>query len=91
MPCCVADKHCSPGLLRDAHHITGIEHRGKSQKADDLKTIPLCKNHHQDGGLGVAIHAGVQTWEAKYGTQEDHVEATLLKLRMAKNSGFVSF
>lgn len=43
--------------------------QGKSQRADDRLAIPLCSEHHQYGGFGVAIHAGQKTWEKKYGTE----------------------
>lgn len=80
LPCCIRNKDCSPGELRDAHHLIGLEYKGASQKANDWQTIPLCKNHHQDGGHGVAIHAGQETWERLYGPQSHHLTITLEKL-----------
>lgn len=54
------------------HHIrTG---QGMSQRADHRHVIPLCGDHHQHGGHGVAIHAGQKTWEAKYGTELELLE-----------------
>ena len=60
----------------DAHHIR--ERKGMGQKAHDMETIPLCKEHHQgDSGF----HAlGRETWENIYGKQRDHVNATQRKL-----------
>ena len=49
------------------HHIrTG---KGMGQRASNYETIPLCPTHHQQGGHGVAIHAGQKTWEAIHGTE----------------------
>jgi len=50
------------------HHCrTGV---GMSQRGSHHRTLPLCAEHHQTGGFGVAIHAGQRTWEARYGTEE---------------------
>lgn len=40
-------------------------------KRENRPVIPLCKYHHQDGGYGFAIHAGLETWERNFGTQEE--------------------
>lgn len=49
------------------HHIrTG---QGMSQRAGNYLVLPLCAEHHQNGGYGVAIHAGQEAWEAMYGTE----------------------
>ncbi len=49
------------------HHITtGV---GMSQRASDYDVIPLCPDHHQHGGYGVAIHAGKKEWERRYGSE----------------------
>ena len=49
------------------HHIrTG---QGMGQRSGPRETIPLCPDHHQHGGHGGAIHAGQETWEAKFGTE----------------------
>jgi hypothetical protein len=64
------------GHYPEIHHLTGLAYRGKGQKADDVFTIPLCQKHHTSGGHGVAIHAGKQAFEEKYGTQEELLEKT---------------
>ena len=51
------------------HHIR--HQQGMSRRAPHTEAIPLCPQHHQHGGLGVAIHSGRQTWEAKYGTERE--------------------
>ena len=65
------------------HHLIGVKYRGMGQKADDQYTIPLCLDHHT-GAEG--IHTlGKRPWEAKYGTQEELLNATNEKL-----SGYLS-
>ena len=49
------------------HHLCGI---GAGKKASDLLVFPLCEFHHQVGGVGHAIHAEVEIWEEKFGTQK---------------------
>jgi hypothetical protein len=51
------------------HHV-----RKGGEKRDDRKTIPLCPDHHQYGGYGVAIEAGKKTWREKFGHQVAMVE-----------------
>ena len=49
---------------------------GMSQRASDWDVIPLCYLHHRKGGHGVALHAGPETFEARFGTEAellDHV------------------
>jgi len=53
-------------------HIHHIRHgAGIGQKTSYDKAIPLCPNHHQHGGYGVALHAGVKEFEKRYGTETD--------------------
>lgn len=51
------------------HHIRAGQ--GMGQRASDFEVIPLCGIHHQQGGHGVAIHAGQKAWEARYGTERE--------------------
>jgi hypothetical protein len=52
----------------EIHHIrTGT---GKGQKSHWSKAIGLCPNHHRLGGSGVAIHAGIKSFEAAIGMSE---------------------
>lgn len=53
---------------------------GMSQRAPDSEAIPLCADHHTDGGLGVAIHAGQATFEERFGTETELLEKTRLAL-----------
>jgi hypothetical protein len=62
----------------EIHHVsTGT---GLSVRADNFHAIPLCPLHHRTGGHGVAIHAGRQTWEDKYGTETELLVQVLYEL-----------
>ncbi len=65
---CIACLNLSfPDSPASIHHITtGI---GMGQRASHYQTIPLCPEHHQHGGVGVAIHASKSLWEGVYGTE----------------------
>jgi len=52
-------------------------------KATDFHTIPLCPEHHRLGKCGVAIHAGIQTWQGLYGTEEHFLLLTIHRLGFA--------
>jgi hypothetical protein len=49
----------------ECHHI---RHSGKR---DNKRIIPICPRHHRTGGHGFAVHAGLATWQQKYGTEEE--------------------
>lgn len=54
----------------EVHHIrTG---QG-AKRASHYDVIPLCPDHHRNGNHGVAIHRGVKTWEANFGTELSHL------------------
>ena len=59
------------------HHI-GNGTMGK--RASNYETIPLCSEHHQHGGHGVAVHAGRKAFEARYGTEQELLEQTRREL-----------
>ena len=61
LPCVCCGK---PGPS-DAHHC-----KAGGMARDDLKTIPLCKNHHQ-GPEG--FHTQRATWEATFGQDSDYL------------------
>lgn len=50
------------------HHLRYVA--GAGQRASEREIIPLCADHHTDGGYGVAFHAGKQAFEAEFGTEE---------------------
>jgi hypothetical protein len=57
------------------HHIR--EGQGGAMRASHYEVIPLCPHHHQHGGHGEAIHAGQETWEARFGTESELLAQTL--------------
>jgi len=59
----------------EIHHLTN---GGMGLKSKVF--IPLCADHHRLGNIGVAIHAGVETWETKFGTQEELYNLTMERL-----------
>ncbi len=65
----VADTGCiickSPAEI---HHLTGA---GMGLRSSNYDILPLCPHHHRTGGHGNAIHAGTETWENIFGTQEE--------------------
>ena len=44
------------------------------RKSHWSNAIPLCPNHHQHGGYGIALHAGIKEFEKKYGTETKLLE-----------------
>lgn len=52
----------------EIHHIrTGT---GAGRKSHWSKAIGLCPNHHRIGGVGVAIHSGIRSFEQAIGMSE---------------------
>lgn len=63
-----------PGV--EAHHPKGLGWgTGMGQKAPDETAIPLCKQIHDE-----YHRIGVKSWEAKYGTHEQHLQKTWRRL-----------
>ena len=71
LPCFV----CGKSAPSSAHHIrAGM---GKSQKASDFLTIPLCREHHQ-GKSG--IHGDRSAWYLRKLDEWDGVADTIRRL-----------
>lgn len=66
------------GKPAHTHHPRFAGSAGK--KSGDWLCIPLCPEHHQHGGAGVAIHAGQRTFEALYGSEEKLLSDTIKKV-----------
>ena len=65
------------GFGYTAPHIHHIRHgAGIGQKSNWQDAIPLCPNHHQHGGYGVALHAGQKEFERLYGSEQSLLELT---------------
>jgi len=45
------------------------------RKASNFEVIPLCPYHHRTGPFGHAVHNGTKTFEARYGSQREMLEA----------------
>jgi hypothetical protein len=74
----VADLGCAvEGCRRPAHLHHPRFAAGMSQRSSDWLVIPLCPDHHQQGGHGVAIHAGQSTFEGLYGSEESLLAQTI--------------
>ena len=72
MPCIVCKNIGMNQVFKtDCHHLTGC---GMGLKASDLLTIPLCQFHHTRGGKGEAVHSGVKSFEARFGSQNELLE-----------------
>lgn len=64
---CIVCRHHGITRFAKIHHVrTGY---GAAERASHWETLPLCQEHHQDGGFGVAFHGGPRTWMAKFGTE----------------------
>ena len=78
---CIVCRNLGYGF--SAPHIHHIRHgAGMGQKSHYLDAIPLCPNHHQHGGYGVALHAGIKEFEKKYGTEKDLLNKVKLILEI---------
>lgn len=74
------------GSTAIAHHIRTGESSGTALKSSDYETIPLCNPHHTTGGYGVAIHAGQEEWERRYGTEINFLEQVRVELGIHEKS-----
>ena len=54
---------CCGKQADDPHHIIGYGQGKMGSKAHDIFTLPLCRFHHNE------LHANVEEWENKYGSQ----------------------
>jgi hypothetical protein len=73
--CIVCRRLGYPDSPAQVHHIK--EECGAGQRQSPFLTIPLCPEHHTQGGPGVAYHAGFREFERMYGTELDLLAFTL--------------
>ena len=66
------------GQPAQVHHLRAGQ--GMGQRASHFLTVPLCSDHHTDGGEGVAFHASPRQFEALYGTELDLLARTIERL-----------
>ncbi len=80
--CCVCRREFGIYTPPAIHHLRGHPWSGAGQRANDEHTIGLCSRHHQDGGYGVAYHAGPAEFERRYGTQAELLAWCNARLKM---------
>jgi hypothetical protein len=71
--CIVCYREGNAGTPAEIHHLR--HGMGAGQRNTYLNAIPLCHLHHRTGGHGVALHAGQETFETNYGTEEELLDA----------------
>jgi hypothetical protein len=62
----------------EVHHVRCFA--GAGQRSTAFHTIPLCPIHHRHGGSGVAVHAGIQSFERIHGTERELLAQALRML-----------
>lgn len=80
---CIVCRNLGYGISpAQAHHPRrGV---GMGQRSSHFDVIPLCPMHHQHGGWGVALHAGIQEFERRYGTEQELLQQTQKLLEEAQ-------
>ena len=59
----------------EIHHLrSGM---GGGQRNSNFIIIPLCAEHHRNGGYGTAYHAGRSAFEANHGTEMQLLAQTI--------------
>ena len=65
--CCVCVRAGLGPTPPAIHHV--MRGRVPGRRNDDEHTIGLCPYHHQNGPIGEAIHAGIESFEAAHGLE----------------------
>ena len=65
---CIVCRNLGYGYVECCVHHPRLG-QGMAQRAPDSEAFGLCPRHHKHHGLGVSLHDGQATWEAKYGTE----------------------
>jgi hypothetical protein len=73
---CVVCREAGYNTPAVIHHIRAGQ--GMSQRAGNALVIPLCPEHHNQGGHGIAIHSGQRTFEQMWGTEHELLNRTIL-------------
>ena len=61
-----------PDTPAEIHHVR--DGQGLGQRNSHYNVLPLCPTHHRVGGIGEAFHAGKQTWQQFWGSEEELLE-----------------
>ncbi|MCP4493283.1 MAG: DUF968 domain-containing protein [Gammaproteobacteria bacterium] len=71
-------------LIKGCNQPANLHHPrfccGIGQRASDWLVVPLCAYHHQNGGYGMALHAGQATWEKNFMTEQELVAETIKRM-----------
>lgn len=71
--------HCHGGSMNDV--LPPSMRPGMAQRQNDWLVIPLRSTLHSTGGnKGIDSGAGVKSWEAKYGSQVEHLDEVCRRL-----------
>ena len=81
---CIVCRNLGHGPKRASLHHIRIG-SGMGQRGPDELVLPLCPDHHQHGGHGVAIHAGQREWENLYGSELVLLAQTIREAFAAKD------
>ena len=72
---CIVCRDLGTHSQAQIHHLrTG---RGMGERSPHFLAIPLCPDHHQHGGPGVAYHASPKQFERMYGSELDLLAKTI--------------
>lgn len=63
-----------PAVIHHMLRVKDVPVRGMAMKSAYTNVIPLCPEHHNQGNRGVAIHSGIDSWEAVHGTEQHYLE-----------------
>ena len=63
----------------ELHHISN---GAMGKRASNWEVIPLCPEHHRNGGYGVAVHQGRAQWESNFGTEQELLDQTMRWLNL---------
>lgn len=72
--CCVCVREGLGATPPHIHHV--LTGRIKGRRNSDDQTIGLCPYHHQHGGTGEAVHAGIKSFERNHGSELELLEWT---------------
>lgn len=73
LPCIITGRKASDTDPVVAHHLIGHGEGKMGGKAHDLFTMPMLASEHQ------RFHHDPKAWEQQYGSQLQHVKATIKK------------
>lgn len=66
--CIVCMEHLNVWSPAEVHHTR--DGMGASQRNSHYSILPLCPEHHRNGGPGVSFHkTGRYQWESTFGTE----------------------